>query len=30
LARCGYQDYAVVDELIALARPPGGEGRANS
>lgn len=27
LARCGYQDYAVVDQLIALARPPGGEGR---
>ena len=27
LARCGYQDYAVVDALIALARPPGGEGR---
>ena len=26
LARCGYQDYAVVDELIALARPPGGGG----
>ena len=24
LARCGYQDYAVVDELIALARPAGG------
>ena len=24
LARCGYQDYAVVEELIALARPPGG------
>ena len=28
LARCGYQDYAVVESLIALARPPGGEGRA--
>jgi flavin reductase (DIM6/NTAB) family NADH-FMN oxidoreductase RutF len=27
LARCGYQDYAVVESLIALARPPGGEGR---
>ena len=27
LARCGYQDYAVVELLIALARPPGGEGR---
>jgi flavin reductase (DIM6/NTAB) family NADH-FMN oxidoreductase RutF len=27
LARCGYQDYAVVDTLIALARPPGAEGR---
>ena len=24
LARCGYQDYAVTDRLIALARPPGG------
>jgi flavin reductase (DIM6/NTAB) family NADH-FMN oxidoreductase RutF len=24
LARCGYQDYAVTDKLIALARPPGG------
>jgi flavin reductase (DIM6/NTAB) family NADH-FMN oxidoreductase RutF len=30
LARCGYQDYAVVDKLIALARPSVGEGRANS
>ena len=30
LARCGYQDYAVVDKVIALARPPGGEGRAKS
>jgi len=28
LARCGYQDYAVVDRLIALARPPGGGGEA--
>jgi flavin reductase (DIM6/NTAB) family NADH-FMN oxidoreductase RutF len=27
LARCGYQDYAVVGELIALARPEGGGGR---
>ena len=27
LARCGYQDYAVVESLIALARPAGGEGR---
>ena len=27
LARCGYQDYAVVESLIALARP--GEGPAN-
>ena len=26
LARCGYQDYAMVDALIALARPPGGGG----
>ncbi len=24
LARCGYQDYAVTDRLIALARPTGG------
>jgi len=24
LARCGYQDYAVVDRLITLARPNGG------
>ena len=23
LARCGYQDYAVVESLIALARPTG-------
>jgi len=30
LARCGYQDYAVVDELIALARPPEGQGRAGA
>jgi flavin reductase (DIM6/NTAB) family NADH-FMN oxidoreductase RutF len=27
VARCGYQDYAVVESLIALARPPSGEGR---
>jgi flavin reductase (DIM6/NTAB) family NADH-FMN oxidoreductase RutF len=27
LARCGYEDYAVVESLIALARPTGGEGR---
>jgi flavin reductase (DIM6/NTAB) family NADH-FMN oxidoreductase RutF len=27
LARCGYQDYAVVESLIALARPPSGEER---
>lgn len=27
LARCGYQDYAVVEALVTLARPPGGEGR---
>ncbi len=27
LARCGYQDYAVVESLIALARPTSGEGR---
>jgi flavin reductase (DIM6/NTAB) family NADH-FMN oxidoreductase RutF len=24
VARCGYQDYAVVSEVVALARPPGG------
>ncbi len=24
LARCGYQDYAVADRMIALARPGGG------
>ena len=24
LARCGYQDYAIVDKLFTLARPPGG------
>ena len=24
LARCGYQDYAVVEKVIALARPAGG------
>lgn len=24
LARCGYQDYAVVDKLFTLARPSGG------
>jgi flavin reductase (DIM6/NTAB) family NADH-FMN oxidoreductase RutF len=24
LARCGYQDYAVVDKVISLARPQGG------
>jgi flavin reductase (DIM6/NTAB) family NADH-FMN oxidoreductase RutF len=24
VARCGYQDYAVVENLIALARPAGG------
>jgi len=28
LARCGYQDYAVVDKLISLARPRGGGGDA--
>ncbi len=27
LARCGYQDYAVVDKLYTLARPPGGGGQ---
>ena len=24
LARCGYQDYAAVEEVFALARPKGG------
>jgi flavin reductase (DIM6/NTAB) family NADH-FMN oxidoreductase RutF len=24
IARCGYQDYAVVDKVFTLARPPGG------
>jgi flavin reductase (DIM6/NTAB) family NADH-FMN oxidoreductase RutF len=27
LARCGYQDYAVVDKLFTLARPAGGGGQ---
>ena len=27
VARCGYFDYAVVETLIAMTRPPGGEGR---
>jgi flavin reductase (DIM6/NTAB) family NADH-FMN oxidoreductase RutF len=27
LARCGYQDYAVVESVVTLARPPDGEGR---
>jgi len=26
LARCGYQDYAVVEKVIPLPRPPGGGG----
>ena len=30
LARCGYQDYAVADEMIALARPAGGGDAANA
>ena len=30
LARCGYQDYAAVEALFTLARPPGGEGRGAS
>jgi flavin reductase (DIM6/NTAB) family NADH-FMN oxidoreductase RutF len=30
VARCGYQDYAVVASLIALARPTGGEGRTSA
>lgn len=24
VARCGYQDYAVVEKIVMLARPPGG------
>ena len=24
LARCGYQDYAVVEKVFSLARPKGG------
>ena len=30
LARCGYQDYAVVEALVALARPAGGGGQGAS
>ena len=30
LARCGYQDYAVIEALIGLARPSGGGGRGQS
>ena len=30
LARCGYQDYAVADRMIALARPAGGGDAANN
>ena len=26
IARCGYQDYSVLENLIALARPPGAGG----
>jgi flavin reductase (DIM6/NTAB) family NADH-FMN oxidoreductase RutF len=26
IARCGYQDYAVVEKLFSLARPPGAGG----
>jgi flavin reductase (DIM6/NTAB) family NADH-FMN oxidoreductase RutF len=26
IARCGYQDYSVVEKLFSLARPPGGGG----
>jgi flavin reductase (DIM6/NTAB) family NADH-FMN oxidoreductase RutF len=29
VARCGYQDYAVADRMIALARPAGGGDAAN-
>ena len=28
IARCGYQDYAVVDEVFSLQRPAGGGNRA--
>ena len=28
IARCGYQDYAVVEALFSLSRPPGGGGQA--
>jgi len=24
IARCGYRDYAVVDELFSMTRPAGG------
>jgi flavin reductase (DIM6/NTAB) family NADH-FMN oxidoreductase RutF len=27
IARCGYTDYAVVETLLTMTRPPGGEGR---
>lgn len=26
IARCGYRDYAVVDEMFQMTRPPGGGG----
>jgi hypothetical protein len=25
IARCGYMDYAVVDSLFQMQRPPGGD-----
>jgi flavin reductase (DIM6/NTAB) family NADH-FMN oxidoreductase RutF len=28
IARCGYQDYAVVDKVFAIKRPPGGGNQA--
>jgi flavin reductase (DIM6/NTAB) family NADH-FMN oxidoreductase RutF len=28
IARCGYQDYAVVDKVFAIRRPPGGGNQA--
>jgi flavin reductase (DIM6/NTAB) family NADH-FMN oxidoreductase RutF len=30
VARCGYFDYAVIDKLVAMTRPSGGEGRGGS
>jgi flavin reductase (DIM6/NTAB) family NADH-FMN oxidoreductase RutF len=30
VARCGYFDYTVVEALMAMTRPPGGEGRSGT